>query len=524
VAEFGFQLNDGQAGSKTGRMLGRVFLFLFATPFAGFGLFAIWGAVRNLRKGDLYGGLALLLFGLLFAGIGFGLMYAAVSAGRRQKAADAKWQAQTAGGSKPWLARPDWAAGRIKSSATAQMNVLFVMALAFCVIGGSIAAFVLPAELRKGNHAALFVLLFPLAGLGLFAAGVATWRSRRRFGDCYFEMAQIPAPLGGTLEGMIQTGARVHLEHGLHLKFTCLRQVTTGSGDHRSTQEFVLWQDEKVIKPEAELPEPEPGHTGIPVFFKLPADQPESITGRGDGIHWRLEARTKMAGPDFSVAFDVPVFKIAGAAVGDPAEADPTASLQESVEELRRDEPSKIAVSDGPNGREFYFPPARNLGMAIFLTLFFVIWSGFFYFMLVNKAPVLFPIVWGVTDVLLAFGLVNVWFKSSRVVINPTTVRATNRWLVFSRTREFPADSVARFDLKAGMQSGNQIFQNIKLVRRGDGDSFAAARAKYQQTGERPRLRFRIGDPGGVTVASSIANSAEAKWLVKQMNNALGRK
>src|SRR5882724_8779894 len=36
---------------------------------------------------------------------------------------------------KPWLARPDWAAGKIKSSTASQIKVFGVMALAFCSVG-----------------------------------------------------------------------------------------------------------------------------------------------------------------------------------------------------------------------------------------------------------------------------------------------------------------------------------------------------------------------------------------------------
>ena len=43
------------------------------------------------------------------------------------------------------------------------------------------------------------------------------------------------------------------------------------------------------------------------------------------------------------MAFEVPVFKVAGIAISESAdEPDPTAALQLPVEELRRDEHSKI--------------------------------------------------------------------------------------------------------------------------------------------------------------------------------------
>ena len=102
--------------------------------------------------------------------------------------------------------------------------------------------------------------------------------------------------------------------------------------------------------------------TGIPVYFKLPADQPESTTGNGDGIHWRLEASAKLRGPNFHATFDVPVFKLPET----PALADdPTAPYQMSLDEVRQQIHSKIQVNDLPDGgKEFIFPAARNPGFA----------------------------------------------------------------------------------------------------------------------------------------------------------------
>ncbi len=308
---------------------------------------------------------------------------------------------------KPWLKRADWAAGKIKSSVGAQTKILAVMALAFCGMGGLMTFLVLPKELHNRNYKALLVLFFPAIGLGLVIALVRGILARRRFGDCFFEMAAIPGALGGTLEGLIQTGARLRLEHGLHLKLSCVRRTVSGSGDNRHVSENILWQDEKVFAPNADLPEPEPGHSGVPVFFKLPADQLECYARGNEAVVWRLEAKAKMSGPDFCARFDVPVFKVAGAAIAEDAanETDPTAALQMPVEELRRDEHSKIQITDGPRGREFYFPAARNLGMAVGLTVFFLVWSAVFYALLHSGAPVMFPIVWGVTDALVGWGL-----------------------------------------------------------------------------------------------------------------------
>jgi hypothetical protein len=211
---------------------------------------------------------------------------------------------------KPWLARPDWAAGKIKSSTASQIKMFAFMALIFCGIGAMYAFAALPKELRNGNYKSLIVLIFPAVGIGFLIAVVRALLARRRFGDCFFEPAQIPAPLGGALEGMILTGARLKLEQGLHLKISCIRRIVSGSGKNQSVQENILWQDEKIFKPEANLPDPEPGRSGIPVFFKLPANQPECYSRGNESVFWRLEAKSKMRGPDFCAVFDVPVFQM----------------------------------------------------------------------------------------------------------------------------------------------------------------------------------------------------------------------
>jgi len=522
VAGFQFQLGSGKAASQASSLASRIFLFLFATPFAAFGLVALWGGIKKFREGAAGEGVFIFLFGLVFSGIGLGLMYAALTAERRRLAAEEKWRAQTDGGTKPWLARPDWAAGRVKSSSNAQAVILGIMAVAFCGMGGMFTFLMLPEELRKGNYKALLILIFPLAGIGLLAAFIRARLAQRRFGDCFFEMASIPGALGGTLEGMIQTGARLRLEHGLTLKLSCIRRVVTGSGKNRSTHESILWQDEKILNPAEGLPEPEPGRSGIPVYFKIPADQPECFAQGNETILWRLETSARLAGPDFSAAFEVPVFRVAGANVT-ADEPDPTAALQMPVEELRREENSKIQVTDGPRGREFYFPAARNLGSAIGISLFALGATAGAGALISKHVSYFAAAIVGLFAVIFGMAGINLLFKSSRVTVDTTGVTLVTRWLIFSRTRRIDAHDISRFDTKVGMTSGTKAFYDIKLVTRAAADSFAVRRARYERTGERPDVKFRLSDLSGITLGSSVASATEAKWLAQEMTKALGR-
>jgi len=509
---------------KSGGIGATIFLILFSLPFAGFGVVAFVQGVKKLSAGDAKNGFALCGFGLVFSLIGFGLMAAAILGGKKVRQSEELKQRYA---DQLWLVRPEWAAGKIKSTATAQSWVYLVLGVLLCGMSAPFTFVLLPQELHKGNQGVLFVLIFPLIGLAFLIAFARAWLAYRRFGDCYFELAQIPAPLGGTLEGQILVGARLRLEHGLHLKLSCVRRFTTGGGKERQTQENILWQDEKIFRPEADLPEPEPGRSGIPVYFKIPADQPEATPESGDGIHWRLEANAKMSGPGFSARFEVPVFRVAGAMTAEKTvgDSDPTAALQESVEEIRRDENSRITVTDGPDGREFYFPAARNLGSALMITLVCAVWNGFLWLMIVKHAPILFPIVFGLFDLFILWGCLNAWLKSSRVTVGRDGVTAVNRWLLFSRTRRFAAADIAEIITQPGMQSGSKVYWAIKLVTRATADRFAADRADYQQTVQVPSLKMQIREVSrGTALATDIASKPEADWLVREMNKTLGRR
>ncbi len=468
---------------KVLRPVGLVLVCLLVVAFGGF---MVWRSVNAWYSGNNSSAAAGFLFGAAFIGFSLAPLYHL----RRQKRGP-----DPTGGSvsaKPWLAREDWAAGRVKSSDPRAVKFYWIFALAFCGLSTP-ALLALPGELRHGNYKVLLAVLFPLAGLGFLVAAIRTMLVRRRFGDCVFNLATVPAALGGTLEGVIQTGARLRPEHGLHLRLSCVRRVTTG-GRNRSTQETILWQDEKVLK--ADLPEPEPGRTGIPVFFRLPPDQPEWSVSGDEQFYWRLEAAAKMPGPDFHATFDVPVFQAAETPAAARDEPDPTAAYQMPVEKIRLEEHSRIRVGNGPRGgREFFFPAARNPGTALGLTAFLLIWSGVVWLMLHTGASRWFCVVFGGVDVLVFCLCFSLWFKQSRVTIDSGSVTSVNRWLLLRRAWTMPRHEVTNFQLKTGMTSGRQAYQDVQLVTRAGKE---------------------------MTVASGIKSGPEADWLLAELNRALG--
>jgi len=492
-------LKNDQLSKSVDVVAGQVFQCLVGGAFAAFGLFAVWGGGTKLFAGERGQGIQIGLFGLVFAALGGVIIYRAITMRRRKKAAEDKWQAQTDAGTKPWLVRPDWAAGKIKSATGQQWKVMLLMGLAFSVMGGAMSFHFLKSTPLGANPLTVIVLIFPLIGLGLLTAVGYGFLRQRRFGVCYFELAQVPAPLGGTLSGVIQTGGQLKFEHALQLTLSCVRITVSGSGEHQSRTEKILWQAEKLLAATTPWPEPEPGRSAVPVHFAIPSNLPESIalSNTGEFVVWRLAARTALRGIDFNNTFEVPVFRLAGGAIASGKEPDPTAAWQVPVEKWRQSTKSRIRVGNVPGGTEFYFPAARNMGTVLLVTGMTLIWSFFLALMIVLRAPWFFPLIFGFIEVALLWSCLMLWTKFSRVLVNHSGVRLQTWWVFIPITRRFVGSDIVRFDNQIGMTSGQKAFYNVQLF-----------------------VRSRRS---GVTLGDGVTDKMEVDWLVQQMTRALGR-
>ena len=387
---------------------------------------------------------------------------------------------------KPWLNRRDWESGRIISGARKSVILLWIFVIFWLAVSTVITVLVVPPELQRGNHAALIALIFPLIGLAVLVFAFNTTRAWRRYGKSYFEMAAMPGALGGTLEGMIQVNARLRPEHGLHLRLSCLRRSTTGTGNNRSTTEKILWQDEKWLRPD--LPQTDANATGIPVYFKLPADQPESTPATGDGIHWNLEASAKVRGPSYHATFETPVFKVPETPT--PSD-DPTAQYQMSLDEIRKLIHSHVQVNDqAEGGKEFVFPAARNPGFASGATAFLLIWTAIVVFLIWKHAPLIFPLVFGVIDLLMAAFAFDLWFRRSRVVATPAQVQIETAWFGIKKLSALKVSEVANIATDVGASAGHTAYYDLKI---------------------------RTRDGRELTAAKNLGSKPEADWLVRQM-------
>jgi hypothetical protein len=310
----------------------------------------------------------------------------------------------------------------------------------------------------------------------------------RQFGTATLELAATPAQIGGQLCGLVSTQRPLGEARLVKLRLVCARHESSADG----SSENLLWEEEKTLDPQALLVS-----GGIPVVFNIPGDcVPASPRQEGDYVKWRLEASAQTASVDFLARFDLPVFGVAATDAAAQAADDPTAVWQKNAGRFVPDPASRIRIQTTPRGeKEFLFPAARSPGVGIWLTVFALAWNAAIWFMIVKKAPLLFPIVFGLFDAAILACWFAVWFGASRVVADSGGATVYRSWLFIRRKRTFASAEVKDIKISIGMTAGNKIFYDLKIIN-------------------------TAGKP--FTAASGIAGKREAEWLAQQIKDAVG--
>jgi len=462
-----------------------VFLALFALPFCGFGMAATAQGVTQLVSGGSSQSWMLVSFGLIFSTIGFGLLAIVVYGPRKVKEVQRR---QEVSPDQPWLWREDWAQGRANSQTKSEM----IRAWIFAILGNLVSApilFFIPRQQLEEQPASLIALAFPLIGIALLV-----WAAREtlrwfEFGKTSFEMATVPCVVGRELRGAIQTHFVRPPSHPVHLKLTCVNRIVTGTGKEQTTQEKIVWCEEKNVSPQELSPGPQ--GTSIPVQFHVPVDaQQTDTTNSRNSIHWQLEAEVDVPGVDYEDIFELPVFR---------TKDTPSVETEDATDRTDVPQPDftpTIQVRDTLDGRtEFYFPPARNVAFASGLTTFSAIWGGALWFLIAKRAPFIFPLAFGAFELLMLYGSLQLWLGTSRVIVGAGELQVRSGILGSGRTRTIPFSEISKIQTAITAQQGGGSgtpYYDLQLV---------------QASGMQ------------ITLGKTIRNKHEAESLTQQMQN-----
>lgn len=281
------------------------------------------------------GGIALIVFGLVFLGAGWvsrklfvtpeGMKRVAVQSGdatlqhglgRETRISSTEFinvpedatQEDIARAREDWLAtrlahRDDWASGVIEQEANRHRTPVLIGAAGFfvlCVVIVLIGAFV-------DGFFYFFALFTGIASALLFTAAVMRSIRSRKFGASRFHMDPLPVAPGETLTGVIRSEAsRSSLNDGQSkLTLSCKRVVRHSNGNRTNTKTTTLWSAEHRVPAEGDAA------LTVPVAFDIPEGLPSATAGRGERVRhqWELEMRAAAQGLDLVAVFTLPVFE-----------------------------------------------------------------------------------------------------------------------------------------------------------------------------------------------------------------------
>ena len=484
------------------------YLTLFGLPFLGAGLAFIYAQLVSRGNFKTYDVVAAVLFGLVFVFMGASLIYAAIRGYGLMKQQAAREEAHPLS---PWLWRADWAMRRAESQNKKSEILFWVLAILCNMITLPFLFSMVPNFIRSGDPRVFLLLGFNLLGAILIVKAARTTMRHRRFGDTYFEFDSLPFSPGERLSGRIHLRFDARAEQGIDLRLSCVRKISSGSGDSRSTSQVVFWQADKNVP--AGAAGPGPLGRAIPVDFSPPADSLfTNHDNPDDQVLWLLHAQADVPGVDYSDDFEIPVFRSAASpatasASGTGAAAGTDnfgfAALQSAdvdSGEVSQPANAKVVVSMGSGGTEFYFPAFRNPGRALILLLVTVIWSAVVYALYLKHAPIFFFIAFGFCDLLLIVGTLHVALGSARISVRSGEILSHRGIFGIGLTTRIPVSDVDSIVPVVSMQQG--------------GNSTNALHA----------IRLRLKDGRKITLADEIASRQEARWVVSQIETLAGLK
>jgi len=275
-----------------------MFLLLFITA----GLFVL-GRLFFLHTSPPFseGWIVQLAVGLGFTLFGFVAFF---FSSKQQRSLHQYKALQAAHPQQPWLWREDWRQGYAESGTDKQSPVLLVMGMTFLLITLPFAETII-SSLQHGTWQVLYVLIFPVSGVGLLIAFVRERIRLRRFGRSRFEFIP-PISLGSHLTGKITMKGLDLLNQPATVQLTCVRVVSSASAATGSSTAFqALWQGSCTT-----IGQIDSHGVALPIDIAVPYDaQATTNADSQEFIEWLLKVTSHVAGVDFTSQYVIPVYR-----------------------------------------------------------------------------------------------------------------------------------------------------------------------------------------------------------------------
>ena len=195
-------------------------------------------------------------------------------------------------------------------------------------------------------------------------------------------------------------------------------------------------------------------------------------------------------------------------------------------------------------GTEFILPALRNFQEKISFSFIWLVmagcivaigfviaklqlyeWPAGVRFFLVNHVYYVMGFL-GLIQLLLTCACLDMWLRSSRVILTPEEMRVVTRWLFLKRTRIVPVSNILETRLENNASDGGILYFDIVVLTAGEKPGWLAKNFPM-----RPNLGSSYSEndvksfnSGGkrIVAATNIEGKPEAEWLLSQLRAALG--
>jgi hypothetical protein len=407
----------------------------------------------------------------------------------------------------PWLARDEWARGRIPSSQATGLVFPWIMTVGFCGVTsaylGGYGLFQHPGKVLD-DPAVLVLTPFVIVSVALLLWTLSkTWLVAVS-GDSMLEFTTIPGVIGGEFKGVIRLRRRLRDGQSVRLILTCSTFSWSDSSSGKSHgSSFTEWQDDREIAASTIVQS-----DGVPVHFTIPATPPATVAHEVDrsgwhSVTWLLEALGEPRG-FWRGLYEVPVFRTSqsppAAAAIEPSAANigaaagafmhGTAFAETKGELVERPASTRIETRPTLRGLEIKLP-IRTVFLVASLWVAATLPIYVAPLIAARWLPQLSPVITVSGSLLAAFFLnfLPAFFlvigEPRRVVVGRLEILVSCGWPLLGLHRRFP---MAQFD---GIEASTQYFG----VLRKNAGFF--------------NRRFLL--------ATTLESNAEARWLASEI-------
>lgn len=214
---------------------------------------------------------------------------------------------QSAAPGRPWMWRPDWAAGHSVEVLREGHQRLWLWTIGW----GLITAAVL-WEARKGmpDVEGLRAVVAAIVVGAIVLLSITTYRTLRmwRYGRVRLQLHANPYRPGDTVAATLHATSKLAPTGPMLVTLEYVHEYVTHTGRTSFTHEKILWSDACSIDPSAMKMSPDT--VEVPIRLQLPGHAEST----DDAIHsnrhyWRIEAKAPVKGIDFKARFEIPVWR-----------------------------------------------------------------------------------------------------------------------------------------------------------------------------------------------------------------------